>query len=228
MSIPLLDHAVSTVYPIVNAAAAILTPVGGAIAAIIVCTVALRLLLLPLTLAAVRGERSRVALAPQLAELQRRYATDPARLRTEVAALHRTAGVSPFAGCLPVLAQSPVFMVWYRIFTAPRIGGHSNVLLAHRFLGAELSTHMLGGGHPLAFVPLLVILSVLGLLALRRGRRVAAATGGPVPRGPMLVLPFVSLLSAGVMPLAAVLYLVTTLSWSAVENAVLRRGLPAR
>jgi YidC/Oxa1 family membrane protein insertase len=63
---------------------------------------------------------------------------------------------------------------------------------------------------------------------VRRGGRVAAATGAPRPAGPLRLLPFLSALSALVMPLAAVLYLVTTLTWTAVENALLRRGLPAR
>ncbi|MFC7483519.1 hypothetical protein ACFQX7_30775 [Luedemannella flava] len=44
----------------------------------------------------------------------------------------------------------------------------------------------------------------------------------------LLALPFLSVASAFVMPLAAVLYLATTLAWTAMENVVLRRGLPAR
>src|SRR3954447_24558945 len=118
MSVPVLDHAVSALYPLIAAVAGTLTPVGGAVVAIVLCTAALRLLLLPLNVAAVRGERSRVALAPRLADLQRRHAKDPARLRTEVMSLHQEAGTSPFAGCLLVLLQAPVFMVWYRVFTA--------------------------------------------------------------------------------------------------------------
>ena len=228
MSIPLLDHAVYLLSPLVAAATTFLAPVGGAAAAIVLCTAALRVLLLPLTIAAVRGERSRAALAPQLAELQRRHGNDPARLRAEVASLHQKAGVPPLAGCLPTLVQSPVFMVWYRIFTASRIGGHPNVLLAHHFLGAALSTRLIGGGHVLVFVPLMIILAVLGGLTVRRSRRIAATAGGTVPGGLLNLLPFVSLLSVLVMPLAAVLYLVTTSRWTALENILLRRGLPAR
>jgi YidC/Oxa1 family membrane protein insertase len=41
------------------------------------------------------------------------------------------------------------------------------------------------------------------------------------------LLPYLSVLSVAVVPLAAALYLVTTLAWTAVENMVLRRGLPA-
>ena len=122
MSIPLLDGAVTAVYPFVVHLATVLSPVG----AIVLCTALLRFLLLPLTLAAVRGERSRVALAPRIAALRKQHAKDPARLGTELAELYRSTGTSPFAGFLPLLLQSPTFIVWYRIFTAPRIGGHAN------------------------------------------------------------------------------------------------------
>jgi YidC/Oxa1 family membrane protein insertase len=224
VSIPLLDGAVAAVYPLIAGLAGTVGPV----AAIVLCTVALRLLLLPLTLAAVRGERTRLALAPRVAELRRSHGKDPARLTTELTELYRTAGTSPFAGLLPMLLQTPAFVVWYRIFTTPQVAGHANALLAHPFLGAALSARLLTGAHPLAFVPLLLALAVLAVIALRRARRTAAATGTDPPRGLFALLPFTSLLSALVMPLAAVVYLVATLSWTAAENAVLRRGLPAR
>jgi YidC/Oxa1 family membrane protein insertase len=217
MSIPLLDGAVGAGYQVIAGLATVLGPVGGAVAAIVLCTAALRLLLLPLTRAAVRGERARSALAPRVVQLQRRYAKEPARLSTELTKLYRGAGTSPLAGCLPVLAQSPLFLVWYRIFTLPRVGGHPNALLAAHFLGAPLSTHLIGGGHPLVFVPLLLALLILAVIAMRRSR---ASSGSSV----LALVPFVSLLSALVMPLAAVFYLVTTLSWTAIENALLRRG----
>ncbi len=41
------------------------------------------------------------------------------------------------------------------------------------------------------------------------------------------VAPFFILISAAVLPLAAVLYLLTTTTWTTAENALLRRGLPA-
>src|SRR6266545_2372980 len=198
MSIPLLDGAVAAVYPFVADLAAAVTPVG----AIVLCTAALRLLLLPLTRAAVRGERSRAALAPRVAELRRRYGRDPVRLGTELSELYRSAGTS-------------------------RIAGQANALLAHPFLGAALSDRLLTGGHPLVFLPLLVLLALLGWVAARRARRVAIATGTPPPRGVLSLLPYASLLAAPVMPLAAVVYLVTTLTWTAIENVALRRGLPA-
>jgi len=253
LSIPLLDGAVAVAYPFIAHVASALTPIGGAAAAIVLCTAALRLLLLPLTLAAVRGERARAALAPRVAQLRRRYAEDPGRLATELTELYRTERSSPLAGCLPVLLQAPFFMVVYRIFTAPRVAGRSNALLAGHLFGVPLGTHLFGGGHPLAFLPVIAALLMLGWLAARRARRVAAATSAsptstpststpptsasptstpststPLPAGVLGVLPYLSVLSVAVVPLATTLYLVTTLAWTAAENQLLRRGLPAR
>lgn len=220
MSVPLLDHAVTLAYPAVAATCGAV----GAAATIVLCTAALRLLLHPLTRAAVRGERQRAALAPKLRALQEKHRRDPARLRAELAALYAGAGISPLAGIAPLLLQAPAFLVWFRVFTAPAVGGRPNALLAQALLGTPLSAHLAGGG--LVFVPLLAVLALLGVLGVRRARRVAAATGTPAPSGLLALLPFTSLVSAALLPLAAVLYLVTTLAWSAAENALLRRGLP--
>jgi YidC/Oxa1 family membrane protein insertase len=218
VSIPVLDDVVAVVTPLVVQFA---DAVGGAAVAIVLCTIALRLLLLPLTLRAVRGERARAALAPRLRELQQRHKGDAAALGTEMTALYRGAGVSPFAGVLPMLAQAPFVMVWFRIFTTG-----SADLLGQRFLGAELSAQLFA--HPLAFAPLVLVLALLGVVALRRSRWIAAVTGGPAPTGLFVALPFLSVLSALFLPLAAVLYVVTSVAWTTAESILLRRGLPAR
>jgi YidC/Oxa1 family membrane protein insertase len=223
MSIPLLDGAVAVAYPLIAHVAAALGPVGGAAAAIVLCTVALRLLLLPLTMAAVRGERSRAALAPRMAQLRSRYGNDQARLRAELSELYRTERASPFAGCLPALAQTPFFMITYRVFTSPHVAGQANALLSHRLFGVALSTRLIGGGHPLVFVPFLVALIGLGALAARRARRLAVASGAEPPAGIVNLLPYLSVASVLVVPLAATLYLTTTLAWTALETLLLRR-----
>jgi YidC/Oxa1 family membrane protein insertase len=216
MSVPLLDDAVSFAYPIVFH----LAQATGPAAAIVLGTVAIRLLLLPLVLAAVRGERARAALAPRVAELRTRHARNPERLRAELAELYRETGTSPFAGCLPVLLQAPFFLVTYRLFASPTIGGQANALLHSKLFGVALSAHLLGGGFPLVFLPLLAALAGLAWLTVRRIRRLA---GPDAPRGPLALLPYGTVLTAAVVPLAAVLYLVTSTAWTAVENAVLRR-----
>ncbi|MER5333276.1 membrane protein insertase YidC [Micromonospora sp. NPDC002717] len=215
----------------------LLAPLAGGAAtaaAIVVLTVAVRLLISPLTVAQVRGERRRAALAPEVRDLQRRYAHDPARLQGELFALYRANGASPVAGCLPMLLQAPVLLVMYRLFTTAD-GGTGP--LAERLAGVPLGHHLgdgLGGAVLPLFGVLLAALLALAWWTSRRMRRAAAATGtvaGTPTEGPgaavlgrlLPLLPYATVLVALVLPLAAVIYLVTTTAWSALEQAVLRR-----
>jgi YidC/Oxa1 family membrane protein insertase len=210
VSIPPLDAAVSWVYPIVVQIAGVF---GSASIAIIVCTLIIRFLLLPLSLVAARGERARAALAPQVQQLRRTHAKDPERLVTELSGLYRSAGTSPFAGMLPSLLQAPFFLVAYRLFVQPMIGGQPNALLHSQLFGAPLSAHLFG--QPLVFLPFLALLAGLAWLAMRRMGKEA---------GIFRLLPFGTLIAAAVLPLAAVLYLVATTAWTGTVEVWLRRA----
>ncbi|MGC4863191.1 YidC/Oxa1 family membrane protein insertase [Micromonospora sp. DT41] len=215
----------------------LLEPFAGGMAtaaAIVLFTIAVRLLISPLTVAQVRGERRRAALAPQVRDLQRRYADDPAKLQGEVFALYRSAGANPIAGCLPLLLQAPFLLVLYRLFTTSEGGtGLLDERLAGVPLGHHLSDGLTGAALPL-FAVLLAVLVVLAWWSSRRARRASAAVGtvaGTPTEGPgaatlgrlLPLLPFATVLVALVLPLAAVIYLVTTTAWSALEQVVLRR-----
>ncbi|PWU49536.1 hypothetical protein DLJ46_09235 [Micromonospora globispora] len=236
-----LHAAASAAATVVTWLAGTLEPLtGGAAtgAAIVLFTIGVRLLISPLTLAQVRGERRRAALAPEVRELQRRHADDPARLQSELFGLYRRAGASPVAGCLPALLQAPFFLVMYRLFAT---GDGGPGLLDERLAGVPLGWHLgdgLTGPVVAVFGVLLAALLVLAWYASRRARRAAAATGtmaGTPTEGPgaatlgrlVPLLPYSTVLVALVVPLAAVLYLVTTTAWTALEQVVLRRPQPA-
>src|SRR5260221_10278235 len=95
-------------------------------AAIVGCTMAVRLLLLPLSYYAIRGQASQARLLPQARALQKRHAGQPDQLQRELAALYRRGGTGVFAGCLPPLLQLPVFSVMYQLFPAARPRGPPN------------------------------------------------------------------------------------------------------
>jgi YidC/Oxa1 family membrane protein insertase len=223
----------------------------GAAAAIIAFTVAIRLLLLPLAYLAVRGsvrgEGARARLQPKIAELQRRHAGNPQRLQEELGALYRAEGSGMFAGCLPLLLQLPFFSVMYRLFLEHSVGGAPNTLLRHSLLAAPLGSHWLAGAGPLSaqgavFAGLFALLAVVAVLAVRVARRAtplggpaagpaapgSAATAPAAPGGRAAslagwVVPFASLVTAAIVPLAAGLYLLTTTAWTLGERTVLRR-----
>jgi YidC/Oxa1 family membrane protein insertase len=240
---------VDAAYHLVSALAAVFAPLPGglaAAAAIIVFTMAVRLLVLPLSYYAVRGENARARLAPRVQELQRKHAHQPQRLQRELSALYQAEGSGMFAGCLPALLQIPFFSVVYRLFLSRTVGGRSNTLLSHNLLSAPLGSHWLGGPGPFSaqgavFVILFVLLGVVALFSLRAAQANTQSGGavqlgeavqpGGAARSEKLVaalgrfMPFGTVLMAAVVPLAAGLYLLTTTAWTVTERTVLRRRL---
>ncbi|MDG9720402.1 membrane protein insertase YidC [Streptomyces sp. DH24] len=216
---------------------------GAAAAAIVLFTAFVRLLVLPLSLAAARGQRARTALQPKIAELRRKHARNPEKLQRAVLELHAEEKVSPLSGCLPSLCQAPAFFLLYHLFSSTTIGGRANELLAHQLFAAPLGgrwADALGGGGVfgdagLVYVALFAFVAAVAAFTCRRTKRtmaanpaMAAASGEQVPGLGAVnrVVPFLSfftLISVAVVPLAAALYVVTSTTWSAVERAVLYR-----
>ena len=85
----------------------------GAALSIVLFTVAVRVLLFPLTARQFHTQRALAALRPELDALHKRHAKDQARLARETGELYRTRGVHPAGGVLPLLIQMPVLFGLY-------------------------------------------------------------------------------------------------------------------
>ena len=201
--------------------ATVLTPVAGTLSgalAIVVFTLAVRLLISPLTYLQVRAERRRTALAPQIEKLRKKHRDDPMALATETIALQRAAGAGPFVSLLPGLAQAPFFMIMIRLVhpAAVVVTG----LLAGSLLGVPLTAHLFAG-LPL-FAALLAVAVLLAWWSSRRMRQ--TGTGEPAGIFRMLpYLPYITVFVVAYLPLAGALYVVTSTAWTALEHAVWRR-----
>src|SRR3954447_25395986 len=101
--IPVCNAPVSAAYDLVSTLTSVIIPVfgsGAAVAAIVLFTLAVRLLLLPLALRQARGEKARARIMPEIQNLQKRHAKNPERLRSELAELQAREGTGPLTGCL--------------------------------------------------------------------------------------------------------------------------------
>ena len=185
-----LGVAIGAAYHVVSAYAQVLAPLTGSlatVAAIVAFTMTVRLLLLPLSLSAARGQASQARLLPQVTELQKRHAGQPDRLRIELAALYQRENASALAGCLPALIQLPFFSVMYRLFLDHTVNGAPNGLLSHNLLGVPLGSHLLSGTGPFSaqgavFLGLLALIAVVAWISARAARH-AAAPGGAAQSG---------------------------------------------
>src|SRR6266540_2488119 len=81
--------------------------------AIIVLTIAIRLVTLPLTLKQQVSSMKMAAMQPQIKAIQEKYKNEPQKLSEEM----RKVGFNPLGGCLPLLIQFPILIGLYNAIT---------------------------------------------------------------------------------------------------------------
>jgi len=226
----ILGVPVDAAYHLVAGFTSFLTPaLGGmaAVAAIVVFTVAARLILMPLSLRGLRGQAAAAHLAPQLQDLRKRYAKQPERLQREMTALYKREGTSMFAGLTPFLLQWPLLSVMYLLFRSAQVGGKPNALLTRDLFGVPLGGHWLAGAgpvsaHGLVFLGVFALLAGLCWLSVRLGRQMmpqpAGADGANAPGALIRVLPYLTVVIAAFVPLAAGIYLLASTGWALAER----------
>ena len=81
--------------------------------AIIGLTIIVRLILFPLTWKQYKSAQQMQLIQPQVKELQKKYKNDRGKLQEETMKLYSEHRVNPFASCLPLILQLPVFIALY-------------------------------------------------------------------------------------------------------------------
>jgi YidC/Oxa1 family membrane protein insertase len=87
---------------------------GGAI---ILFTLAIMLVLSPLSIKSTRSMIAMQRVSPEMKKLQQKYKDDREALNREMMAFYKANNINPFSSCLPLLLQMPVFIVLYRVLT---------------------------------------------------------------------------------------------------------------
>ena len=87
-------------------------------------TVIVRTAMLPLVIKQYSSMRSMQMVAPQLKELQRKYKGNRQKLQEETMAFYKQNEINPFASCLPLVAQIPIFIALYYVLKDFREGRH--------------------------------------------------------------------------------------------------------
>ena len=87
--------------------------------AIILLTLAVRVLLLPLSIKQTRSMREMAKIQPEVKKLQAKHKGDRQKLNEEMMALYKEHGVNPFGGCGPLLLQFPVLIGLFYVIRSP-------------------------------------------------------------------------------------------------------------
>jgi len=202
---------------------------------IVMLTIAVRILLIPLTVKQVKSTRVMQELAPEIKKLQAKHKNDKTKLNEEMMALYKERGFNPMAGCWPLLAQMPFFFALYQVIYRQEIAGEPNVLLGKTFFGVPLEQHWLQlQGWDKVFsaagLTILVLTTTMALttyISQRQLMNKQTAQVNPQQQTIMRIMPLMFFVFAVNVPLAVIIYWVTTNFWSVGQQYILLRSAPA-
>ena len=111
--------------------------------AIILLTIAVGVVMFPLTLKQTRSMKAMQEIQPELKRMQKELKGDKEALQQATMALYKERGVNPAAGCLPLLAQMPVWFALFQVLRQFAVAGPE----AAKFLpeGGALATAATSG-----------------------------------------------------------------------------------
>jgi len=174
--------------------------VGNYGIAIILLTVVSKVLFYPLTVKSMRSMRAMQALQPQINTLRNKYKSDPQRLQRETLELYRKHKVNPAGGCLPMIAQIPIFYALYLALSVSVELQGAKFLCFGRLFGVDLWICDLASHDPTYVLPVL-----MGITMFVQ-QKMTPVAGDPRQAKMMLVMPFVFTFMFINLPAGLVLY----------------------
>jgi len=191
---------------------------------IILLTFTVRLVILPLTIKQLRSMAAMQTIQPKVKQLQNKYKgktgrEDKQEMQKELMELYKEHGVNPFASCLPLVAQLPVFIGLYQV-----LRNQIEPTPVVSFLGIDDIFQKLSsiGGITEYIILGLYVTTMLGSTLLfsfvtdRQQKYMFAAM-------PIFFIPFVIGVPAGVM-----IYWITTNVWTMCQQGVIKRTMGHR
>src|SRR6266568_2561735 len=146
----------------------VIETIGAYGVAIIVVTIIIRLLLAPLQQFQLVNQRRTMAeqrkLAPEVAELRKKFKKDPQKLNAEMMKLYQEHGVNPLGGligCAPLVIQLPVLTALYYVFRGAHVSA-PHFLFIPNLMALPSHTFMIAGLPIPAFVYLIFPLLAAG------------------------------------------------------------------
>lgn len=230
-----------------------LAPDGGLSWAlsIIGLTVVIRVLLIPLFVKQIKSSRNMQLIQPKARELQKKYGHDRQKLAEETMKLYKDSGTNPFASCLPILLQMPIFFALFRVLDQAARGNGRGFLSDERAL--DFGQSQIFGVIPISetfwrsapwsanpqtsvmIVALILVLSMTATTFLTQRQLMsknmpADALSGPYAQQQKIllyVLPVAFGLGGVAFPIGVLLYWTTSNLWTMGQQFYVIRNNPA-
>ena len=227
----------------------VLDPAGGMswVLSIVGLTLVIRIALIPLFVKQIKSSRNMQLIQPKVKELQKKYGHDRERLAQETMKLYKDTGTNPFASCLPLLLQMPIFLSLFRLIDQAAKGNKRGVLTDAQveslseatLFGAKISDTFLNAEGATAIeVRILAAILVVAMTAttfltqrqlMSKNMPADALTGPYAQQQKMLlyVLPVVFAVGGIAFPIGVLLYWTTSNLWTMGQQFYVIRNNPA-
>ena len=160
--------------------------------AIIIITVLIKILFWPLGSKSYKSMNEMKKLQPLMAEIREKYKDDKKRMNEEVMGLYKTYKINPMGGCLPMVAQIPVFFALYQMLYgaielrhAPFLGWINDLSAPDRLFEFGFSVPFM---EPPYGIPVLTI--IMGATMLMQ-QKLQPPAGDPMQAKMMMMMPIV-------------------------------------
>jgi YidC/Oxa1 family membrane protein insertase len=218
---------------------------------IVLLTVAVRAVLIPLTVKQFGSMARMQQLQPELKAIQAKYKEDKQRQQQEMMKFYKENNVNPLGSCLPLVAQLPVFISLFymlrqslRVDICPAIQktfqqtyAAAHHVSLHAAAGQTTPCGPRGGAGFLFVSDLtnkatgatLVVLIVLYVgTQLASSLMMSSATMERTQRQIMLVMPLFFVIFIISFPAGVIVYWITTNTWTMAQQYVIRRRIGPR
>ncbi len=160
--------------------------------AIIILTILIKMVLWPLGNISYKSMNEMKKLQPLMAEIREKYKGDKKRMNQELMGLYKTYKINPMSGCLPMVAQIPVFFALYRMLYeaielrhAPFLGWINDLSAPDRLFNFSFSIPFMD---PPYGIPVLTII-MGGTMFLQQ--KMSPPPGDPAQAKMMMFMPIV-------------------------------------
>jgi len=200
--------------------------------AIITLTVLVRAVLLPVTYKSSKSMIRLQQLAPEMKSMQAKYKQDPQRLQQETMKFYKENQVNPFASCLPMIAQLPVFLSLYYML---RVDLRHDICPEINPVGTPNPKPC--GESPessFLFIPdltdratgaVLIVLIILYVGSQLVSTLLMSATADRNQRMIFLALPFLFIAVIWQFPAGLLVYWITTNLWTILQQSIIKKRL---
>jgi YidC/Oxa1 family membrane protein insertase len=122
--------------------------------AIVLTTLLLKLVFLPLTLAASKSAKRMAKIQPEMAAVREKWKDNPQKLQLETMELFKKHKVNPMGGCLPILVTIPFFIGFFSMLQSTAELRFQSFLWAADLSAPDTVGHLFG--FPINIMPVLM------------------------------------------------------------------------